>query len=134
MSLYNAILWLDHDEAFVFRFDSQESHETVVLHKRQHHLRQHPKDTGKSHDEQQDSYFRSIEHALAGASEIVMSGPSTEKFEFAKHLGKSHKALCDSVIAIEKVDRASDSEMLALARKYFKLPAEMVHSSYLAGL
>jgi hypothetical protein len=39
-----------------------------------------------------------------------------------------------STFAIEKVDQANDGDILSLARKYFKVPTAMVHTSYIAGL
>ena len=120
------------DEAFVFHFKNAESNEVVVLFKRDIHFHHHAK--RKTSNIDASAYFKSIEATLANACEIVISGPSSTKFEFAKHLGEHHKGLSERIIAIEKVDQANDGDILSIARKYFKVPTAIVHSSYIAGL
>ncbi len=80
------------------------------------------------------AYFQSISVALGNVDELVVAGPSATKFEFEKHLGTNAKPLFLRLIGTENVAHANDSDILKIARHYFKVPKSMAHSSYIAGL
>jgi stalled ribosome rescue protein Dom34 len=134
MSLYNAVVWLDEDQAFIFHFNNEESSELVIHSKRQRHRFHHGKHAIRQSAEDRISFFKAIVVAMSESRELVICGPDGAKFAFAEHLEKHQQTLSQSVIAIEKLSHADDQAILELARKYFKMPKQMVHSSYVAGV
>lgn len=135
MSLYNCITWIDPEQSFIFHFNTLRSDELVV-HAKSHCHRLHHLATHAALESRDDAarYFKLVGAAIDQAREIVICGPDATKFEFANYLGKHEDSMSEKVIAVERVERANDVDILSIARRYFKVPKELVHSSYIAGV
>ncbi len=116
MSFNHAVVWIDHSEAHVLSFNEEESEaEKLKAHPR------YPKHarTGDKHAAEDPNYFTGVAVALAGAHEILITGPGQEKLAFSKHLKLHAPAIAARIVGVETVDHPSDGQLLAYARKYF---------------
>jgi hypothetical protein len=135
MNLYNCITWIDPEQSVIFHFDTLLSDELVV-HSKSHRHRFHHLTTHAALESHADSahYFKLVAAAIDEICEIVICGPDVTKFEFANYLGKHEHSISEKVIAVERLVYANDVDILSIARRYFKVPRELVHISYIAGV
>ncbi len=121
MSLRHTIVWLDHHDAKVIDFSLDEKHVVDVHYEgddRRLHHKANTIGSGRKPDDPQ--YFGEIVAALDGAHELLITGPSTAKLAFKKHIEKHAPALAKAVVGLETLDHPSEGELVAYARKYFK--------------
>lgn len=124
MTTPHAVLWIDHNEAKIFRF-SGEDVERVELHADKH-LHQHMKRDRDHHLSDHHLYEQAQKH-LADAERVLVVGPGPAKLEFIRHLHAHDRALEQKVVGVETVDHPTDGQLVAYARKYFK------HSDRMTG-
>jgi hypothetical protein len=60
-------------------------------------------------------------NAVSDAGEILIIGPASAKMELAKYLREQHSGIGDRIVAVEAADHPSDREIVAHAKKYFKI-------------
>jgi stalled ribosome rescue protein Dom34 len=88
----HAAVWIDHNEAKVFRVDVGGLDPTNV--EPHHHVRRHSTVTAEhSHPEDALHYFQAVEKVLADVEEILIVGPGSAKLELIKHIHKSNRGL-----------------------------------------
>lgn len=118
MSSY-IVLWLDHDQASIYDFKTQEP-EITHMHNR-HHMNHH--NVGRQvHEklEEQKKFFHEVQDKVLVAKGVLILGPSTAKHEFVSYVKDHHgKGLADRILGVETMDKASDNQIVALSRKYF---------------
>ncbi len=113
MSLFHAVVRLDHHSANILQFDAQHvQSEKVKAHS--HHTRQHASAVRSEHE-----FYAEVCDALAGIQEILVVGSSTAQKDFRHYVEKHRAALQPFVVGYESVDHPSDKQLLALARQYF---------------
>lgn len=71
--------------------------------------------SGRAHPPE-SGFFGAIADALARAQRVVLAGPGSAKDEFMAWLRRHHARLAERVVAVETVDRATDGQLVALAR------------------
>jgi len=122
MTTYHAAVWLDHHEARIFHLNLDGSDESTVLAPKAH-LRRHPKGGTAEHNHPDDlhHFFRDVAQALQGAQEILVGGPSTAKTQFIAYVHEHDAALGKKIVKVETVDHPTDAQLVAHARKHFKL-------------
>ena len=115
----HAAVWIDHKEARIFHVDA-ETFDEATLHA-PHHVARHPKSqtSDKHHPEEERRFYQEVAHALEGAREILVVGPSTAKLHFLNYVHKHDQALAPRIIGIETVDHPTDRQIVAYARHYF---------------
>ncbi len=126
MSHYHAVAWMDHREAHVLHFTPDESESTIVHangKNRQVHSRSGTLGPGKAPEDME--YFGRVAESLAGAEQILLTGPANEKNEFRKYLDAHAKGLAAKVVAVETSDHPTDGEILKQARKFFVATGRM---------
>lgn len=127
MSLYHAVVWLDHSEAHVFHFSPDEVEKLTarssIPHPHQHHKRGA---VGSGHAQEDHAYYHHVAGLLKGASEILVVGPASAKLGLIKHIHKHHHELVDKVLGVESLDHPTDGQLLAYARKYFHAKDRMI--------
>ncbi len=114
-------IWIDHKEARLLRVDSAEIDEVSV--EATHHLHnKHPRgpEGDKNHPDDAKRFFHEAAHALEGAEEVLVVGPSTAKLEFLRYIHKHEHTLEPRIVGIETVDHPTDGQLVAYARQYFK--------------
>lgn len=128
MEHFQAVVWIDHDEAHVIHFNRDQSDELTVHSKhRRGHLHHKRGQLGDGKAPEDHEYYGLVETALAGAYEILIVGPASAKGELEKHMKEHAKELALCIVAVEPVDHPTDGQILKLARKYFKAAERLEH-------
>jgi hypothetical protein len=123
---YHAVLWIDHHEAHVIHFSADQSdEETVHPAHPPRHLHHKAGSASGTHITDEPEFYREVAGALADAHAILIGGPSSAKTEFVKYLHKHAPQTFDRVSGIETMDRVTDNQLLAEARRYFSLADRM---------
>ncbi len=115
-------IWIDHKEARIIHVNPNKVDEmTVTAPQHVHH--KHPKgpEGAKEHPDDAKRFFHEVARSLEGAEEILIVGPSTAKLEFIRYVHQHEHALEAKIVGIETVDHPTDGQLVAYARKYFKL-------------
>jgi stalled ribosome rescue protein Dom34 len=125
MAHFHAVVWIDHREARVFHFNPTEV-DKLVLHpdhptKHIHHKAGSP---GSGHAGDHE-FLHAVAEAVADAGAILVTGPGAAKNEFVAHVEKHDPKVKKVIAGVETVDHPSDGELVAHARKYFKIEDRM---------
>ena len=113
MTLFHAVVWMDHHRAQVLQFDTEQ----VQVHKVQSH--QH--DTGQhgSAVRSEHEFFGEVCDELADIAQIVVTGSKTALADFHHYVDKHCAPLVPHIVGWETVDHPSEAQLVAFARKYF---------------
>lgn len=113
MSLFHAVVWIDHHSAQVLQFDAQQVQaQQVKAHT--HYTRQHGSSVRTEHE-----FFGEVCAALAGVAEVLMAGPHTAQADFRHYVDKHRPAASKQIVGWEIVDHPTQGQLLALARQFF---------------
>lgn len=113
MSLFHALVWLDHHNAKVLQFSPEEVRsETVKAHK--HYTRQHGSAVRSEHE-----FFAEVCAAMEGIAEVLVVGSSTAQSDFKHYLEKHRPQQVKQVVGYQTVDHPSDNQLVAMARQFF---------------
>ena len=113
MTMFHAVVWLDHHSANILQFDTEHVQaEKVKASSR--HTRQHGSAVRTEHE-----FFADVCEALQGIGEILVTGSKTAQADFKHYLEKHRPNQVKSVVGYETVDHPSDNQLIALARQYF---------------
>ena len=113
MSLFHAVVWLDHHSANILQFDAEHVQaEKIKAHT--HHTKQHGSAVRSEHE-----FYADVCGALNGIQEILVVGSSTAQKDFKHYVEKHRAALVSHIVGYESVDHPSDKQLIALARQYF---------------
>ena len=117
---YHAIVWIDHQQAKVFHFDSNGADRTTVHSTHPHQHIHHKANSGDSgHVSVDKGFLRRVGEAVSQAESILITGPASAKKELAAYLKHDQPAAAAKIVGIEAMDHPSDGELLAFARKFF---------------
>lgn len=130
MKLVNIIVWVDATQAFIFLFNHDESRQKSLQAKHQNRaiLGAHGL---KAHDARE--FFEEIESTIRSGNEILIAGPDETKFELEEYL-KAKKSFRHRILGVQVSNHANDEDIHHLSRQFFTPPANLVHSSYVAGV
>ena len=113
MTTFHAVVWIDHHSAQVLQFDAE--HVQAQKIKASHHYtRQHASAVRSEHE-----FFGQVCDALAGISEVLVTGSGVALADFGHYVDKHRPALLPQIVGRETVDHPTDNQLVALARKYF---------------
>jgi stalled ribosome rescue protein Dom34 len=112
MSTFHAVVWIDHQEAHVVMFD-REHVEAQRIPSRSHHKHQ-----GKAGDTA--AFYADAAKALAGAHEVLLTGPGLARHEFRDWCNSHQKSIAEAVVDSIASDHPSDAQLVAMAKQYFK--------------
>jgi len=117
---YHAVVWIDHHEARILDFnaDAAEEHLVHPAHPPRH-LHHKAGSASGTHTTDEPEFYRDVAASLTDAKEILITGPSSAKTEFVKHLAKHQPQLLDRVRRVETLARVTDNQLLAEARRFF---------------
>jgi stalled ribosome rescue protein Dom34 len=116
------VVWLDHQQARIFHVGLTGSDEAVLRpHDAVPHIHHKANSIGSGHAHESKAYLGEIAQAIADAGEILIIGPAGAKTELTKYLQDAHPAIAGRVVAVEAADHPTDAEIVALARRHFKL-------------
>jgi hypothetical protein len=127
-SPFHALVWIDHHEAKLFRFESEVSeatHQVVRDELSPPHLHHKANSIGSGHAPVNHIYLQKVAAAIGDARAVLIVGPSSAKYEFYKHLEQHHQALLSRIIGVETLDHPGDGPLLAHAVQSFRSAARM---------
>lgn len=128
-SHFHAVVWLDHSQARIFHLGLSGSDEvTLHPHLATRHLHHKANAIGSGHAAPDKAFYADITKALADAGEILIIGPAAAKTELASHIRSHAPDLAKRIAAVEAADHPSDKEIVAYAKRHFKLPLPRVQT------
>lgn len=113
MSLFHAVVWADHRSAQVLQFDP----EHVKVHKVKAHT--HPTAQHGSEVRSLHEFFGALCDSLEGITEVLVTGSHTTIADFQHYTDKHRPHTAARIVGYEVVDRPSERQLVALARKFF---------------
>jgi hypothetical protein len=126
----HAVVWIDHHQARIFRFDSEVAAATHHVIRNEHspaHLHHKANSSGNGHAPVNHAYLEAVAMDIIDAKAILIVGPSSAKHEFYKHIEQNHPAMCDWIVGVETLDHPSDGPLLTHAARSFRAAARMGH-------
>jgi DNA-binding MurR/RpiR family transcriptional regulator len=128
---FHAVVWLDHSQARIFHIGLTGDDEvTLHPHLQTKHLHHKANSIGSGHAAPDKEFLAQVTSALADAGEILIIGPAGAKTELAKYLREEHNAIGERIVAVEPADHPSDREIVAYAKRHFKMaPARVATRS-----
>lgn len=113
MSLFHAVVFIDHAQAQVLQFDAEHV-EAQKVKAHSHHTKQHGSAVRSEHE-----FFGHVCDALDGIAEVLVTGPKTGLADF-RHYAEKHRAeTARRIVGYETVDHPTQNQLVALARQYF---------------
>ena len=113
MTMFHAVVFVDHTQAQVLQFDAEHVQaQKVKAHT--HHTRQHGSGVRTEHE-----FFAELCATLEQGTQVLVTGGHTALADF-RHYVTRHRPQAERHIAgYEVVDHPSDKQLLAEARSYF---------------
>ena len=113
MSLFHAVVFVDHHHAQVLQFDAQQAPEQK-LHEHQYLTRQHASGVRSEHE-----FFGQVCDALEGVTQELVTGGHQGLADF-RHFVEAHRPqAAKQIVGYEVVGHPSENELVVIARKYF---------------
>jgi stalled ribosome rescue protein Dom34 len=122
--MHKLAVWIDHDEARVYRVTQGAFDETTVQSP-DRHVHRHPKDEQTrthNHPDDEPRFFHDVVAELEGAEEILLVGPAMTKLHLLRYVQKHAPALDPRIVGIESADHPTDRQLAAHVRDYFHSP------------
>lgn len=128
-SHFHAVVWIDHSQAKIFHLGLNGSDE-VTLHPQlaTRHLHHKANEIGSGHAAPDKTFYTDVTKALADAGEGLIIGPASAKTELASHIRAHAPDIAKRIVAVEAADHPSDNEIVAYAKRHFKLPLPRVQA------
>ena len=119
---FRAIVWIDHAQARVIRFDRDTS-STRVVHPAggTPHLHHKANAIDDGHLPENQAYLHAVGQAIADVDAVLVAGPANAKLELMKHLARHDPVLLEKVSGVQTVDHPTDGQLLDLGRRHFRL-------------
>ena len=109
-----AVVLIDHHHAQVFQFDAEKVQSRKKVESHAHDTGQHGSGVRTEHE-----FFGEVCDALAGISEVLVTGSHTAQSDFRHYVDKHRHALAKQIAGWETVDHPTEGQLVALGRKYF---------------
>ena len=113
MSLYHAVVWIDHQSAQVMQFHADEV-QSQKIKAHTHYTRQHGSAVRTEHE-----FYGEVCAALDGVAEVLVTGSHAAQSDFRHYVDKHRPAVAKQIVGWETVDHPSEGQLLALARRHF---------------
>ena len=119
---FHAVVWIDHREARVFHFNPADIDKLVLRPDNPtRHIHHKANSIGSGHASEDEAFLHGVAEAIADAGAVLITGPANAKTELIKHIHHHDPKLMTIIAGVETVDHPSDGELVAYARKYFKV-------------
>lgn len=121
-SHFRAIVWIDHAQARVIRFDRENS-STRAIHPERGtpHLHHKSNSIDDGHLPEDQAYLHAVGQAIAGVNSVLVAGPANAKLELMKHLVRHDPLLLEKISGVQTVDHPTDGQLLDLGRRHFRM-------------
>ncbi len=121
MTHNHAIVWMDSQEARIFRFNAADvEQENLKAHNPFRKVHHKAGVIGAGHQAMDMSFMDHIVDALRGTTAWLLVGPSQAKNELVRHLDKHMPRVKATLVGVEPMDHPTDGELLDHARRAFK--------------
>ncbi len=110
---FQAVVWVDHQNAQIMRFDADHVDVTKVS-AHSHHTRQHASKVRTEHE-----FFGEICNEIAEVKAVLITGSTTGLSDFRHYVNKHYPQMISGIVGWEKVDGPTEGQLVAFARKYF---------------
>ena len=119
---FHAIVWIDHAEARIFHIGLTGDDE-IVLHPHlpTRHLHHKAGSIGSGRVAPDEEFLAQVMQAVSDAGEVLIIGPSSAKTELASYVRGHDPKIGDRIAGVETADHPSDREIIAYARKHFRV-------------
>lgn len=124
----HALVWIDHHEARIFRFDSEVAEATHHIIRDEHspsHLHHKANSIGSGHVPVSHAYLEAVAMDIIDARAILIVGPSGAKHELYKHIEQHHPSMLNEIVGVETLDHPGDGPLLAHAARSFRAAARL---------
>jgi len=118
VSLHQAIVWIDDNEARIMRVDEGIHHDSTIHAPDTHDAPKQPAGNGGVADDSH-MYFEQVARALDIADEILIVGPSATKEALVKFMHKNDHAIDPRILGVETVAKVNDQALAGFAKLYF---------------
>jgi hypothetical protein len=123
---YHALIWIDHQEAKIFRFGEEGNERKLVRSAHPHeHLHHKANERGSGHAAVDHGFLERVAQAVMTAGAILITGPASAKQELRSHIEQRHPLLAQRISGVEALDHPTDGELLELAHRFFKADDRM---------
>jgi stalled ribosome rescue protein Dom34 len=113
VSLFHAVVWIDHQTAQILQFDAE--HVQAQRVKAHSHLtRRHASGVRTEHE-----FFGHVCDAVAEIPEILVTGSHTALADLRHYVEKHRPQVVPRIFGWEVVDHPSENQLVAMARKAF---------------
>ena len=119
MSLFHAVVWIDHHTAQVLQFDAAQALAQQVR-EHVHCTRQHG-----SHVRSEHEFFGQVCDATKGIAEVLVVGSHAALADFRHYVEKHRAEVALRIVGWETVGHMSTNELVAMARRYFSVHVGM---------
>lgn len=117
-----AIVWIDHGQARVIKFDGDTSSTRVIRPEGgTPHLHHKANSIDDGHLPENQVYLHAVGQAITDVGAVLVAGPANAKLELMKHLGRHDPQLLEKVSGVQTVDHPTDGQLLDLARRHFRM-------------
>ena len=113
MTMFHAVVWLDHHNARVMQFDSADA-QTTKIKAHSHVTKQHGSTVRTEHE-----FFGEVSDALGGIAEVLVTGSQTALVDLRHYVDKHRPLVAAQIVGYETVGHPTNNQLLALARQYF---------------
>ena len=113
MTLFHAVVQIDHQQAQVLQFDTEHVQAQKVKASTRH-TKQHGSAVRTEHE-----FFAEVCNALEGITEVLVAGSHTAQADFRHYADKHRPETAKRIVGYETVDHPSEAQLVALARQYF---------------
>jgi len=113
MSITHAVVWTDHHNARVLRFDAEHV-QAQKVRESTHYTRQHGSAVRTEHE-----FFGEVCDAVKDVQEVLVTGSRTALADFRHYAEKHRPHVVPRIVGYEIVDHPTEPELVALARQYF---------------
>jgi len=126
----HAVVWIDHHQARIFRFDREVAEATHHVLWNTHypqHLHHKANSIGSGHVPVNHAFLEAVTRDIRDAKAILIAGPASAKHELYDHIHQLHPALLDWIVGVETLDHPTDGELLTHAAHSFRVAARVGH-------
>jgi len=119
---FHAIVWIDHLQARIFHLGLSGTDEIILrphMPTRHIHHKANSRESGHVHESKE--FLNHVLDAVSDAGEILILGPSGAKTELAKYIREQNPDVGGRVIAVEAADHPTDGQIVAYAKRHFKI-------------
>jgi len=113
MSHSHAVVWTDHQTAQALQFDAEHL-QAKKIRSHHHYTRQHGSTVRTEHE-----FFGLVCDALDNITEVLVTGPHVAIADFRHYADKHRPHTAARIVGYEVMDRPSENQLVAAARKYF---------------